>query len=496
MARVHTRDRELLGGNPELWEIVLDALAKSPSLHDGRSALDAYLQTHLGYPDRQKAQRTCMKLLTSTEECQPSLEETLNSMGFARGAVRVLRHPEVQRLLAAEYLAADLRTPKGGAPLNERLPRELVHATAAELVGETVPYLRKLASIPTPAQAMAASILHLADPNWIPEPTEKARLAGAYLETAVWPFVELRLANLRGTDLSLADLRGATLDSADASAANLSHAQLIRASLAEFKAVAANLSYADLSSAQAKHSCWDSANLEGATLDKAYLTDASFRESNLTGASLVGADLARTNFAASTLKEADFSNANLQGACLAELDLRETVLRGACLAGANLSRCNLEEMELLGTIWRDANLLGALLTAATLSGTDFTGACLRETGMGEVNLERACLRNADLRGSTFHMGSSRSGLLFTSIASEGTRTGFYTDDADEQHFKAPEEIRKANLRGADLRGAQIEGVDFYLVDLRGSLYDADQEQHFRRCRAILEHSTDERPWSG
>ena len=54
------------------------------------------------------------------------------------------------------------------------------------------------------------------------------------------------------------------------------------------------------------------------------------------------------------------------------------------------------------------------------------------------------------------------------LASEGTRTGFYTDDSYEQDFKAPEEIRKANLCHADLRGAEIEKVDFYLVDLRGA----------------------------
>ena len=52
------------------------------------------------------------------------------------------------------------------------------------------------------------------------------------------------------------------------------------------------------------------------------------------------------------------------------------------------------------------------------------------------------------------------------LASEGSRTGFYTDEYDQQWYKAPEEIRKANLRGADLRGAKIEGFDFYLVDLR------------------------------
>jgi hypothetical protein len=84
------------------------------------------------------------------------------------------------------------------------------------------------------------------------------------------------------------------------------------------------------------------------------------------------------------------------------------------------------------------------------------------------------------------MGGSRSGLVGSPIASEGSRTGFYTDEFEEQHFKSPEEIRKANLCGVDLRGAIIEGVDFYLVDLRGAKYDPDQEQQLRRSGAILE----------
>ncbi len=83
------------------------------------------------------------------------------------------------------------------------------------------------------------------------------------------------------------------------------------------------------------------------------------------------------------------------------------------------------------------------------------------------------------------MGNSRCGLVSSPIACEGSRTGFYTDDEGQQHFKPPEEIRKANLCGADLCGAKITGVDFYLVDLRGAVYDALQEEHFRRCGAIL-----------
>jgi hypothetical protein len=84
------------------------------------------------------------------------------------------------------------------------------------------------------------------------------------------------------------------------------------------------------------------------------------------------------------------------------------------------------------------------------------------------------------------MGSSRSGLVGSPYPCHGSRTGFYTDAYDELHYKAPEEIRRANLCGADLRGADVRDVDFYLVDLRGARYDRHQAEHFRRCDAILE----------
>ena len=58
-------------------------------------------------------------------------------------------------------------------------------------------------------------------------------------------------------------------------------------------------------------------------------------------------------------------------------------------------------------------------------------------------------------GASFHLGSTRSGLIDSPIACEGSRTGFYTDDYDDRDIKPAEEIRKANLRGADLRGANI-----------------------------------------
>jgi len=120
-----------------------------------------------------------------------------------------------------------------------------------------------------------------------------------------------------------------------------------------------------------------------------------------------------------------------------------------------------------------------------MPGANFRHANLSETGLADIDWEGADLSGADLGGATFHLGSSRSGLVGSPIACEGSRTGFYTDDYEEKYFQHPEQIRKANLQCANLRGALVENVDFYLVDLRGAHYDPDQERHFRRCRAIL-----------
>src|SRR5262249_48801782 len=139
-----------------------------------------------------------------------------------------------------------------------------------------------------------------------------------------------------------------------------------------------------------------------------------------------------------------------------------------------------------GANFRGADLTGALLTGSHMPGANFTLACLNNAGLADIDWENADLRGADLRGASFHMGSSRSGLVFSPIACEGSKTGFYTDEFEEQHYKAPEEIRKANLCGADLRGARLDETDFYLVDLRGARIDSVWVDHLRRCGAILQ----------
>jgi uncharacterized protein YjbI with pentapeptide repeats len=152
---------------------------------------------------------------------------------------------------------------------------------------------------------------------------------------------------------------------------------------------------------------------------------------------------------------------------------------------AKLGGATLEGLTISGARFEKARMQGAVLTGSVMTGASMRGALLRHAKLADIDWERADLRDADLRKVTFHLGSSRSGLVFGE-PSEGTRSGFYTDDFNDQSYRSPEEIRVANLRGADLRGAVLRDTDFYLVDLREALYTPEQEVYLRRCGAILE----------
>jgi uncharacterized protein YjbI with pentapeptide repeats len=489
MKRLEPSDRALFGGVPELWRIVLDCLAGDESVPTARRALHRYLETCLLDTDLLERARSACPSAVATQQGNdlPALEK-LAKPGFGPELVRALRHPAVQQLLAAERMAADLRGEADCDYLALRLPRGLVKAAAGLIADDprAVGHLHRVLAGAPWSHAMAASLLHATGTGWVPKPEAPRALAGAYLEGACWPSVDLTHANLSQADLGDADLREANLTKADISQADLRRAQLHRAALQEVEATGAQLARANLSSACAKQGCFYGADLEGADLGEAVLQGASFEQAKLTRAGLQGADLRQALLWGAEIEEADFSGADLRGARLGGLRLREANFRGACFAGAELCSCDLEYMDLPGADFENAVLNSALLTGSVIPGGNFTHAWLKGARLADIDRQGATLRGADLRGATFHMGSSRSGLVGSPIASEGSRTGFYTDDYDEQSYKAPEEIRKANLCGADLRGAQLGDVDFYLVDLRGARCDPEQEDHFRRCGAILQ----------
>jgi uncharacterized protein YjbI with pentapeptide repeats len=483
-------DCDVLPGLPELWRIVLDEMAADETVTGPRQALQRFLARQT--PDlvrQQLVQGLCLSYLLKMGNAPTAVEEKLERECYPPSVVRAIRHPEVQLVFAAESLLSDLRS---GAPceyLEHRLPRSLVQEVAARVarIGDALDHLRKLVSEGgVQLRPMAASILHATDTGWVPDEEGKLNLAGAYLGRAAWPYLRMQGADLTGADLSHAYLREVVLDGAVARSVNLSHANLQGASLRQFTGFGADLTAADLSLAKAESARFNDAKLKHANLEGALLRGANLNGADLSDSCLVEADLSQARVQGTVISGADFSAAILEGANLRGQRLREATFVGTRFARADLTECDLEYMQLPMADFSGAYLLGAYLTGSWMPEANFENAVLTNAGLADVNWEGASLRGADLRGVSFHAGSSRNGLVGSPIACEGSRTGFYTDDSEEQHFKSPEEVRKANLRGADLRGARIDGVDFYLVDLRDALYDPQQEEHLRRCRAILE----------
>jgi uncharacterized protein YjbI with pentapeptide repeats/energy-coupling factor transporter ATP-binding protein EcfA2 len=496
-------DEAVAAGNPELLCIAMDLMVRDKSIAGIRQSIDRFL--HEQFPNefvRHTAQRFALAKLKGNERSHIELATELVNADCPESLMRALRHTPVQVVLAAESISEDLRNQRECDALAQPFPHALVLEVAGRISSDE-PAIKHLKSIVAGVQlkwhAIAASLLHACNIDWRPEPSRlrlttpflrRKRapwLAGAYFKRANWPEIRLSYMDCSNVQWDGANLSGANLTRTLARKAALCRCKLRGAKLRQFDAANASLVGADLTAVHAESAAFDRADLTEANLSDSCLEEASLEDANLTSANFANANLELANLMGATIDDANFAGATLKGACLSMLTLGLAYFADACFAGADLTRCNLEGVKLPGADFTGADLHHAVLTGSVMQRASFRGADLGGTGLAEIDWENADLRDADLRGATFHMGSSRSGKVGSPIASEGSRTGFYTDEYHEQEFKSPEEIRKANLRGADLRGAEIGNVDFYLVDLRGAKYDTLHEQHFRRCRAILEH---------
>lgn len=415
-----------------------------------------------------------------------------------RAAWRLLNQPLVLSWVAAAYA---VRLLKLGLVVEDArcldncagLPRSYLYNLAALVRGDqqaTCHLYRVARSNVAGCHATAVSVLHLA--GAMPPPATGNRpdcgslLTGAILEGVQWPGVSLDHMDLCRADFSGANLFQANLDAALAGSADFSQADLRQASLRESKLLSANFAGANLSRVKALAANFTSTDCRETVFNDAYLCDATFQNANLTDARFRRAQLAEATLLGAVIDGADFTGANLTRVNLNGRNLAGATFRDAIFTGATLVGCVFDQVELPSAMFNEANLANATFTGASMPRADFRGAILRGCGLADVDWEGADLRNADLRGAVFSMGGSRSGLVGSPYPGHGSRTGFYTDDYNDlSTHKHPEEIRKANLCGADLRGANIEGVDFYLVDLRGALYDPGQAEQLRRCGAIL-----------
>ena len=478
--------RHALAGAPQLWTIVLEAMAADELLATASAALRRHLLTL--FPDN-RSRVAAGSAAACTLRCEGVLAPA--RVELSDGVVSLLRHRIVRLILAADWLATALSA--GGAPpvpLAQPLERDLL-SEAGVALRDSAAARARLADLlhrdrNRAYDAAAASLLLATDLSWRPSELRGRRLLSARLDGASWNGIDLT-----GADLTAATFRGA----------QFSRATLVSAALASADFSRANLVDATLSGAMASDAQFTGARLTGCRADGARFWAACFQNADFSNARLVGCELHRADLRGATLRcatlefahlyrtiveETDFTGANFRHAKLEGVVLRAAAsLTGASFVSASLLGCDLEGMELPRADFAGARLDGCLFTGSRMPAANFRGAKLTDTGLADIDWPNADLRNADFTGASFHMGSSRSGSVGSPIASEGSRTGFYTDDYNDQDFKRPEEIRKANLCGADLRGAKVEKADFYLVDLRGARYTPEQAEHFARCGAIL-----------
>ena len=485
--------KEMLAGAPPLYCLIADLLAADPTLSDIHEALRAEIgQMFPEFTSSDAAGHWAIAMLLGEREVAEVRLTEIKQHIVTQNVLRLLRYRSVQIVLAANRLVRTVKQQLMTSFPSSTLPRDLVEETArlSAADADAMHGLRRLINICSHSCApMVASALHFADPTWRPNRRRTPDLHGALFTNSEWPGINLQRVNLEGVDLRRSNLAGARLElsqlnftvfgGCDLEGALLRHVWATHADFGNAK-----LCLAELRDGNFEHACFDSGDLS-----RVNARGAQFKEASFNGALLQEGNFERCNFNGAIFDECNLSGANLSNATLRGVSFRTAKLHGTKFDGADLHGCDLEGAAIADAWFQGAKLTDATLTASRIPKGNFNGAALCGARLADIDWPFADLRDADLSGCTFHFGSSRSGLVGSPIASHGSRTSFYTDDFGDQAYKAPEEIRKANLYGADLRGARLGDTDFYLVDLRGAQFDAEQAAHFRRCDAILRDCT-------
>jgi uncharacterized protein YjbI with pentapeptide repeats len=473
----------LLVGSPQLMTMVMDAMAGDETLRNGQEALRSHIDG-LCVPSDVLGRLLidcCISLGISVPGRSESPRGDFLPYQF------FLRHGAGRRVWVAHAVAMELSLGEIPSCMNDMAAKEVLGEIALAVAARPLA-MRTLEKLIADDQehkavAMAASILLRLQPDWRPGEAGEYNFRGADLRSAKWAGIDLRHANLGDADLSNATLDDATIRyarGANFSKASLQKSRLYRAVLDE-----ARLTGADLTDADGRKCFLSGADCENANFTSADLAGAQMKKTNLKGATLHGTDLSGCQLVRTRVEEANFDHVDFTRAYLRGVRLNRASWNSPSFRRATLRRCNLEGLELPGADFTKADCTGSLFTHSRIPRGIFVGANLQKTGLAEIEWDDADLRDADFTNASFHLGSSRSGLVCSTIPSEGSRTGFYTDEFTEQDFKSPEEIRKACLCGADLAGATVENTDFYLVDLRGAKYSRSQGRHFKSCGAIL-----------
>ena len=332
----------------------------------------------------------------------------------------------------------------------------------------------------------AVSILSQVDPTWKPPKGKDYKFQNAYLSGASWAGSYLEEAKLGGATLTNMCLDNSILANAFLHNTVCDGVSMEDACLRGVKANKASFFAAHFCRAEMCTTNWQDCNFRQSDFANALLDESSFLRCDLRETNFASAVLNRVQICECNLTGSDFTDAQLGSSSFQRLDLRGTVWCRTNLNKANLEKAVLDSLSMEHCNFYEANLFEASLSGSRMRESSLLRANLANTKLGEVDWENCDLREANLSGATFHYGSTRAGIVGSPYPSHGTRTGFYTDDREELHFKQPEFVRKASLLGCDLRGARFDGVDFYLVDLRRTIMDPLQRATLGSAGAILD----------
>ena len=266
-------DFAFLEGIPELCTIVLDRMARtsrSATCARRLRAEPAARLDGLSIP-RERIEDLCIDALRQAGAAEWSSVAAERTGRDRRGEhlARLIRHRPAALLLAADRIAFLVACGRLEPVLTKDYPRELVRGVARQIAFNTAASRHLNGWIKgnqSGIQPLAASLLHAVDPGWRPDPDCRPHLAGADLDGIVWPGQDLARVNLSRAELRDADLSGASLEKANAGRACLRGANLHKANLRHWTATDADLGRASLSGVTGEIRQASRADLSGAFL--------------------------------------------------------------------------------------------------------------------------------------------------------------------------------------------------------------------------------------
>ena len=469
-----------VGGSPFVWQPILEEMVRDDALSDPREALHRVLRSQL------QGVVTLFELSDLLLKQKQNLTfEAEGDSRFTSTVGRILRRPEVRATLMIDRCVERLKN-RDVACLREWMDESIIHGIARRISNERkVVKLLETMSNSQDCGSIEVSLLASVKPTWKPNFRTGVSLQKGDFSGVDWSQCRFTDIDFSGSNLGNSNLRQCRFAKGKLTRASFYNSNLVQSTMIGCDGFMIDFSNADLTDAKIadlrfakplfQRSC-----LRAAHFSKMVLEEPDFSQADLTGASFIECTLDNAAFQDANVSDCRFDRSNLW-----RIDFRSANLKGAKFSGSNMESCNLEDCRFESVDFQIVNFTRALLTGSKARGVIFGGALFAHAGLADINWENCDLRESKILRVSFHLGSTRSGLVGSPYPSHGTRTGFYTDDYCDLNFKNPEAIRKASLVGCDLRGADVDSTDFYLVDMRDVRCDDSQLAHFRSCGAIL-----------